>query len=377
VCLVDNGCDLCNYPCADNEYMVSGNCITAGNSTCYWSKALCQEKSLTPCTCDDVGPTPCAFGLKRDWSIEPTCLRGVYGNCILQSTCIPDTCGGQQTTPCQCDYSECIYVSAGNTSAAHNVFWNFNSGFENSTSDRYEGCFAPNSDTFKTLVDFPVVKIIASPPDYCVSQIPPTSPTSPDCESCKILENCRNLISNQIQMTVALDTFINDQQNIWNSVDKVTGSALGKHFSVSMIVIAIPSLRYDESLDLTVVVNFNPISNVIAPTKDHLRVFCPSIKKFLSKLANFNESDSDSSDCQWNQVVHGVPTQYSTFTSSVNFPSTAVKRVFAPTMFIPPPTQPSASTSTSTPTTSLTRTSSAPIMYRFYFWIFIVLFFII
>jgi hypothetical protein len=238
------------------------------------------------------------------------------------------------------------------------------------SSRRFEGCFAPNSDTFKTLVDFPGVQIIAATPSSCSPPIisptvPATPPSSPICdEACSIIEKCKRVISNQNQMAAAVNEFVEEQNKIRNSIDKVTGVALGKHFSLSVIVLGVPSLNPDYSMEMTAVVNFNPIAHVYTPTTDHQRVFCPAVKKFLTKLAKFSNAEIDTSSCNWNELA--PPTQqaqgsysksqstqpqpqqssssssyykrpsYNSYTASVKYPSKAVRRVFASTAIAAP-----------------------------------------
>lgn len=174
-----------------------------------------------------------------------------------------------------------------------------------------------------------------SEPDYCGKPI--TAP-APECQSCRVVDKCKNTISKETQINTAIEYFVKIQSQIRSSIDSATGCTLGKHFSVSIIVVGTPSLRTDGSLDLTVVCNFIPLENVIAPTKEHQRVYCPAIKGLLTKLANFNDSDSEKSSCDWKNYAHeskkrgllqASSESSTTFTVATNFPKSAVDRVYA------------------------------------------------
>jgi len=144
------------------------------------------------------------------------------------------------------------------------------------------------------------------------------------------------------QINLAIKTFLDVQLQIQNSIDNVTGCMLGQHFSLSIVVVATPSYLPDQSLDLTSIVNFHPLTNVLTPTKDHKRVFCPCVKKFLTKLANFSDSDVQNQDCEWADEIDASPDQKvlspkrgllqsnpsaNTASATINFPPAAVRRV--------------------------------------------------
>jgi len=208
-------------------------------------------------------------------------------------------------------------------------------------------------------MDYPDVEMTSFKPDYCAQPIPPPPQ---DCYSCKVVDQCKTRISDKQQINVAIKSFVDTQAVVQNSIDEDTGCMLGQHFSLSMVVVATPSVREDESLDLTSVVNFHPIQKVRKPTKDHKRVFCPCVKKFFAKLAKFNDTDIERADCQWGGDMQGnqqggkrgllqAPAGSNADTVTLNFPSAAVKRVFSGDSSTTPPLEPSepAPTTGSTP----------------------------
>jgi len=306
---------------------------------CSWIDLVCQAKATTPCSCTSLPPSDCNFGQKRDVTIAPACTRGQYGNCVLQSTCIVDTCGGLGTPVCGCNYSACLFVT--------------------SASGTYEGCFAPNSDTFRMLVNYPNVTVSGVLPANCTQTAPaaPAPAPSSNCTSCQqatIIQNCRNTISGTDQINSAMTAFNQNQSDVRNSIDNETGTYLGRHFSLSSTVCATPTLRPDNSMDLSVVVNFIPNENVLTPTKDHQRVFCPCVKKLVTTLGKFQDSEAANSDCTWNSFDAGQnqastgnsqnntlnvqkskrgllqsETSGNSYLVSVNFPAAAVNRVYS------------------------------------------------
>jgi hypothetical protein len=180
-------------------------------------------------------------------------------------------------------------------------------------------------------MDLPDVEISSVLPDFCGKPMPPKT----ECYSCTVVEKVKSQMTDKKTVDLAIKTFIDVQMDIQHSIDNVTGCMLGHHFSLSIVVVATPSLREDESLDLSSVVSFHPLQNVLKPTKDHKRVFCPCVKKFLTKLANFSDSDVQNQYCEW---ADEMGTKRSLLQSgsgsnsmqvSLNFPSNAVKRVFA------------------------------------------------
>jgi len=158
-------------------------------------------------------------------------------------------------------------------------------------------------------------------------------------------------MADKTQINLAIQTFIDVQLEIQNSIDNVTGCMLGQHFSVSVVVVAQPSLRADESLDLTSIVSFHPLQNVLKPTKEHKRVFCPCVKKFITKLAGFGDDDVRDKDCEWADEIdptgHKVIGQKrallqsnsgsgsNTGSVTMNFPPAAVRRVLGSVTFSP------------------------------------------
>jgi hypothetical protein len=230
-------------------------------------------------------------------------------------------------------------------------------------------------------MDYPQVEVTSFQPDYCVQQTEPVPAPPTDCYSCHVVDSCKQSISNQEQITVASQTFLETQTEVQNSIDNETGCMLGQHFSLSVVVVATPSVRDDQSMDLNCVVNFHPLQKVLQPTKDHKRVYCPCVKKYLTKLAKFNDVDVQNADCQWgrdnnNQNNQGQQGQkrglsqasagssnWNSDIMTLNFPAAAVKRVFAGASnsnSTTPSTTPPLSPTEPAPTTGSQQTSTPP-----------------
>jgi hypothetical protein len=196
-------------------------------------------------------------------------------------------------------------------------------------------------------MELPSVEISSVLPEFCGRPVPPKNP---NCYSCNIIEKVKAKMADKDQINLAIKTFLDVQLEVQSSIDNITGSMLGQHFSLSVVVVAQPSLRADESLDLTSIVSFHPLQNVLKPTKEHKRVFCPCVKKFITKLAGFGDDDVRDKDCAWADEVDTTGkvigqkrallqsnsgTGSNTGSVTMNFPPAAVRRVLGSVTFSP------------------------------------------
>jgi hypothetical protein len=200
----------------------------------------------------------------------------------------------------------------------------------------------------------PDIQLFSSAPNSCAqSASAQPAPESANCK-CAIVERCSRTISNQTQITNANQALLDSQTLLLTSIDNQTGSMLGRHFSLLMIVLSTPTVRDDYSMDLTVLVNFVSRERIYIASKDHQRVFCPCVKRFVSKLANFDENITQNADCNWKAYLSNSNTTNSppvisgkskrgvlqqaatlspfaggnTYTATLTFPGDAVQRLF-------------------------------------------------
>jgi len=198
----------------------------------------------------------------------------------------------------------------------------------------YEGCYSPNSDTVKTLLELPETQVYTSKPGAACDH------PAPGCQLCQVAQKIKSKISDYNQINGAVAAFTKSQNAI--SIDNQTGAALGKQFVLSVIAVATPSLNPNSGvLSITLVVVFTPTENVVSPTKDHQRVYCPAIVTLCTKLGGFDEADAKNSSCEWMNYApesqkRALPQGSSneaapTYTVTTVFPKSAVDRVYSST----------------------------------------------
>jgi hypothetical protein len=200
----------------------------------------------------------------------------------------------------------------------------------------------------------PDIQLFSSAPSSCNQTTQPAQP-APEPTNCKcaIIERCSRTISDQTQITNAHQVLAESQTVLFTEIDNQTGTMLGRHFTLSIIVLSTPTVHDDYSMDLTVIIIFVPRERIYNATQDHQRVFCPCVKRFLSKLANFDENITQNASCNWNtfssndnsinsppvisgKTKRGVQQDTSMpviaggniYTATLTFPGDAVRRIF-------------------------------------------------
>jgi len=173
---------------------------------------------------------------------------------------------------------------------------------DNANFGFFGGCYAPNSDVVRYILDVESeVTILGSSPNTCSSGS--QSANTSDCDSCVLLENCRNQITDD-RIDQALLVLNRDLQNTSQGIDNVTGSYLARQFNVSILTVGSPKIRQDQSMDIKLLVHFVPLETCSTPSKEHLRVYCSSIKKFVfglvEQLDDVNMTNT-TADCSWDQ----------------------------------------------------------------------------
>jgi len=255
---------------------------------------------------------------------------------------VNDTCGDYGKSSCQCDYDNCQHLSVAAGIAvgvsSHVAGLGVDAIADTVVGLGYQGCFSPLSDAYRTLAEVPGVNLLSSAPDSCGGSSPPSSPPSTPApapvpeDTLKILAAVQVAISDRNRIQAAVNAFVGAQAELRNVIDVKTGTMLANHFSLSPILASAPNIRVDGSLDLEVLVNFQPLENILTPSGDHLRVFCPCVQSFLATLTGLNVSDA--SDCQWGDifgnskkraVLQTTSGSQNTYTSSANFPSESVQ----------------------------------------------------
>jgi hypothetical protein len=388
VCKVDHPCGECENPCADDEFMLSGNCVqgneesnstnsslfnnsSSSNGSCSWVGHQCAALTINgQCTCDDVPASLCPFGQNRDNSSAPSCIQS-SGLCKLQSSCVPDMCGGISKNPCTCDYSTCVYILTNYSGSDNTQYFDTDSQDLGSTG-YFEGCFSPSSDALQALLrlDYDVEILTSAPSDNCSSANSTSS--SQSCQNCQmIVDRCSRRMSDQSLLLEATTQFEDDQQNSRQTIDNQTGAYLGKQFDVTIVVVGKPKIQEDNnSLDIALVTYFSPLERLQQPTDDHKRVLCNSLNVFVmtllelnnnnnnntsnSTLSNSSNSSTNSTailtNCKW-EVLLGDNSVYTSngnmFTVIVNFAQAVVQQAFPPSSLGPEPAPSPAGNSSS------------------------------
>jgi len=315
ICRVQNACDQCNLnPCQESQQFSSGCCTQNSNNNananasaganganvqtntsgqCNWTQLSCTDKTTT-CDCSNLPPTQCPCGTKRDNSESPVCIGESDGSCMLQSQCQNDTCGGIGTTLCQCDFTNCVFVSFGKSNAT--ASGQSNNSLTVSTTG-WEGCFSASSDSLRILANFPDAIITSqNSTDLCDQ-----NNTQQNCDqNCLLAGLIRKQISDNSKISMANTRLTELQSDLRNSIDNQTGYMLGRDFRLTLLAVGIPPLRQDNSLDLNMIVYFQQMGNVQKPTQEHLRVYYQTFLGFISNLGNF--TDANNWQYNWNTL---------------------------------------------------------------------------
>jgi hypothetical protein len=147
------------------------------------------------------------------------------------------------------------------------------------------------------------VEFITQSPENCSPNA--TSAPQQNCgTNCILVNLIKKVISDNSRVQEANTRLTELQTERRNSIDNNTGCMLEKDFHLTLITIGIPPLRQDNSMQLNMIIEFQQLGNVQAPTQQHFRVYYQTFFVFLDELGNFTQNDTASWQYSWTTLEY-------------------------------------------------------------------------